>query len=88
MIAPLWVLAGIATAVAQSFKAYMQKKLVGGTSGLELSFIASLYTAILLLPVAFYYYFLQGVSTSVSVWIAMLFVEHQTDWLFCSFSAR
>lgn len=72
MAFPLWVLAGIVTAVSQSVKAFLQKKLVDD-SGLELSFITSLYTAILLLPIAGFY-FIQGVNMSLPVWGAISFV--------------
>lgn len=72
MAFPLWVLAGVVTAVSQSVKAFLQKKLVED-SGLELSFITSLYTAILLLPVAGFY-FIQGVDVSLAVWGAISFV--------------
>lgn len=73
MVFPVWVLASIATAVSQSLKSYLQKYLVEDVSGLELSFIASLYTAILLLPLAVFYLF-QGVTASYLTWVAMLFV--------------
>lgn len=73
MAVSLWVVAGFLTAIAQSVKAFLQKKLIENVSGLEISFVTSLYTAIILLPLAAYYFF-NGVSTSLPVWLAMGFV--------------
>ncbi|MFB6145811.1 MAG: hypothetical protein ABEJ99_04905 [Candidatus Nanohaloarchaea archaeon] len=52
MFVELWVIAGVLTAMVQSARSYLQKVLVEDVSGIELSFVKSLYTALVLLPVA------------------------------------
>lgn len=73
MVVSLWIAAGVLTAVIQSVKAFLQKKLVEDVSGLELSFVASLYTALLMIPVAGFY-LLNGVAPSITVWASIAFV--------------
>lgn len=56
-----------------SARAFLQKVLVEDVSGLELSFVTSLYTAILMLPVMAYYLY-QSVPVSPAVWLSIAFV--------------